>query len=113
MDRPDQDDGDMDSLLGGLETVPVPPLGGFRAELMEQLAHQMALRRGEGDLPADWALCPFDRFCVAEQPIPHVARVNCPCLRGSPLLRLLKARGLPIHARPCAAQRLRQAPPRW
>jgi hypothetical protein len=109
MDRPDSPDRDMDTLLGRLEATPVPLPDGVRGDLIEQLARHMALRRGEGDLPANWALCPFDRFCVAEQPIPDLARANCPCLRGAPLLRLLKSHGLPIHARPCAALRLRQA----
>lgn len=107
MARPDLDD-DMDRLLGGLETVSVQPPAGFRDGLTEELGRRLALRRGDGELPADWALCPFDRFCVAEQPLPHVARANCPCLRGAPLLRLLKARGMPVHARPCAARRLGQ-----
>jgi hypothetical protein len=108
-DWPDRDDGDVDRLLGGLEAAPVTLPDGVRGDLVERLARHMALRRGEGDLPATWALCPFDRFCVAEQPLPRLARANCPCLRGASLLRLLKSHGLPIHARPCAAQRLRQA----
>jgi hypothetical protein len=109
MDRPDMDDRDLNRLLGGLDAAPAPPPGAFRDDLTELLGRRLALRRGEGDLPADWALCPFDRFCVAEQAIPHLIQVNCPCLRGAPLLRLLKSRGVPVHARPCAGQRLRQA----
>jgi|GEM_PF-2873954 hypothetical protein len=109
MDRPDLDDRDVARLLGALQEAPVLPQGAFRQGLVEQLGRRLALRRGDGDLPADWSLCPFDRFCVAEQPIPHLLAANCPCLRGAPILRLLKSKGLPIHARPCAGQRLRQA----
>ena len=106
MDRLDPDDRDLDSLLGALDSTKVSPSPVFRDELVEQLGQRLALRRGEGALPTDWALCPFDRFCVAEQRLPRLIAANCPCLRGAPILRLLKSQGLPIHARPCAGQRL-------
>jgi hypothetical protein len=107
MDRLDPDDRDLDSLLGTLEGADVSPSPVFRNELVAQLGRRLALRRGEGDLPTDWALCLFDRFCVAEQRLPHLIAANCPCLRVAPILRLFKSHGLPIHPRPCAGQRLR------
>ena len=103
----DPDDRDVDSLLGTLESADVTPSPAFRDELVEQLGRRLALRRGEGGLPGDWALCPFDRFCIAEQRLPRVLAANCPCLRGWAILRVLKAHGLPLHARPCAGQRMR------
>lgn len=100
-----QGDRDIRALLEGVEG-PVEMSTQFRSDLSKELRARLAPRRGEGPAPEGWALCPFDVFCFAEQRLPNVMRVNCPCLRASPALRFFRGRGLPLHARPCAGRRL-------
>lgn len=101
MNRRDADDEyDVARLLGELQE-PVQPSASFRAALMEELQRHLAPRRGEGEPPEGWALCPFEVFSIAEQRLPWVVRANCPFLWAAPLLGALKDRGLPMHARPC------------
>ena len=101
---------DVVELLGDLDEAVVPDTS-FRQALTEDLTHQLAVRRGEVPLPAGWALCPFDRFCVAEQPLPRFLRKYCPCSRAHALLQPFAGRDGAVHARPCPARALRAAAP--
>jgi hypothetical protein len=87
---------------------PVTPEPAFRAALEHELAARLVPRRGEAPLPPGWALCPFDRFCIAEQRLPHLLRRHCPCLHAGPLFRRIANQATPVHARPCTGLELRE-----
>ncbi|HZQ34623.1 MAG TPA: hypothetical protein VFD32_01740 [Dehalococcoidia bacterium] len=94
-------------LLSEIE-APVAPEASFRSALEQELADRLAPRDGTGPLPPGWALCPFDRFCVAELRLPARLRRNCPCLHAEPLLARLAGRVERVHARPCVGVALRE-----
>ena len=101
MNRPDAaDDYDMGRMLGELEE-PVQPSATFRRLLMEDLQHRLAPRRGEGELPEGWAMCPFERFSLGDPRLPRFLGANCPFLLAVPVMRLLKRSGVPLYVRPC------------
>ena len=107
MNRPDAgDDQDVGRLLGEIEE-PVQPSGAFGRARTDDLQRRLAPRRGEGDLPEGWAVCPFERFSLGEQRLPRFIRANCPFLRAAPLMMMLKRSGVPLHVRPCPGLRLR------
>ena len=107
MNRPDADDDyDMRRLLGELEE-PVEPSATFRSQLMEDLQRRLAPRRGEGELPEGWAVCPFERFSLGDPRLPGFLGANCPFLLAAPLMRMLKRSGVPLHIRPCPGLRRR------
>lgn len=97
---------DVELLLDELD-APIAADAAFRNALAQELAGQLAPRRGEGPLPDGWALCPFDRFCFAERRLPRRVRMHCPCLHAAPLLRLFAGGQTPVHGRLCAARALR------
>ena len=101
MNRADADDDhDVGRLLGELEE-PVRPSATFRRALTEELQRRIAPRRGEGELPEGWAVCPFERFSLGDPRLPRFLGANCPFLLATPLMRMLKRSGLPLHVRPC------------
>lgn len=71
----------------------------FKAALLRRLREELHALQGTPPLPE--ALCPFERFCWAEQRLPRRLRANCPCLLAAPLLHALTARGVPLRSRPC------------
>src|SRR5579875_816916 len=101
---------DVEQLLGDVGTTVLPDAA-FRQSLAEALTQQLAVRRGEGPLPAGWALCPFDRFCIAEQPLPRLLRKHCPCSHAHALLQPFAGGDGAVHVRPCPARALRTARP--
>ena len=107
MNRADADDDhDVGRLLSELDE-PVRPSAAFRGALMEELQRRLTPRRGEGELPEGWAVCPFEQFSLAESPLPWIVRANCPFLRAAPVMRTLMKYGVALHARPCPGLRLR------
>jgi hypothetical protein len=104
----EQNNTDVEHLFAALEE-PVTPVPSFRAALEHELDAGLAPRRGMEPLPEGWALCPFDRFCVAEQRLPALVRRHCPCLHAGPVLRLFVGRPASVHARPCTGLALRAA----